>query len=101
MNDAHYPHKCMEILGNKLRFQIICSLREKPKTVQDICNELGKEQSLISHSLSQLKECSFVDFKKEGKKSIYFIKSDIFSKSDKPLFEIFEAHAAKYCKHKK
>lgn len=99
MKDTESPHKCMEILGNKLRNQIVCSLRDKPKTVQDLCTELGREQSLVSHALSQLRECSFVDFRKEGKKSIYYIKSDIFTKN-KPLFEIFEEHAAKYCKHK-
>jgi len=101
MKDAEYPHKCMEILGNKLRNQIICSLQDKPKTVQQLCTELGREQSLVSHALSQLRECSFVDYRKEGKKSIYYIKSDIFTKNkNKALFEIFEEHAAKYCKHK-
>jgi DNA-binding transcriptional regulator GbsR (MarR family) len=74
-------------------------LQEKPSTVQEICTELGREQSLISHALSTLRECNFVDYRKEGKKSIYYIKSDIFTKKkNKPLFEIFEEHAKKYCK---
>lgn len=101
MKEEHYPYKCMEILGNKLRNQIICLLQEKPRTVQELCKELGREQSLISHALKQLRECSFVDYRKEGKTSVYYLKSDIFSKSkNKPLFEIFEEHATKYCKHK-
>ena len=99
MTDA--PFKCMEVLGNKLRIEILVLLMEKPRTVQEICKILGREQSLISHSLSQLKECSFVDFRKDGKSSIYYIKSEIFTKNmDKPLFELFEEHAKKYCKHK-
>lgn len=100
MSESHYPHKCMEVLGNKLRNQIICKLQDKPRTVQDLCKELGREQSLVSHALKQLRECNFVDYRKEGKKSIYYIKSDIFSKGkNKPLFELFEEHAKKYCKH--
>ncbi|MCX6803378.1 MAG: metalloregulator ArsR/SmtB family transcription factor [Candidatus Diapherotrites archaeon] len=102
MKKEHYPHKCMEVLGNKLRIEILCLLEKKPRTVQQVCTELGREQSLVSHALKQMKECSFVDFRKEGKKSIYYIKSDIFTKSkNKPLFDIFEEHAKKYCKHKK
>ena len=99
MKEAHYPHKCMEVLGNKLRTEIICLLQEKPRTVFELCKELGREQSLISHSLKQMRECSFVDFRKEGKTSIYYIKSDIFTKKrNKPLFELFEEHAKQYCK---
>jgi len=89
----------MEVLGNKLRTEIICLLQEKPRTVFELCKELGREQSLISHSLKQMRECSFVDFRKEGKTSIYYIKSDIFTKKrNKPLFELFEEHAKQYCK---
>jgi DNA-binding transcriptional ArsR family regulator len=91
----------MEVLGNKLRTEILVLLIEKPRTVQEICKILGREQSLTSHSLSQLKDCSFVDFRKEGKTSIYYIKSEIFTKNtNKPLFELFEEHAKKYCKEK-
>lgn len=99
MTDA--PFKCMEVLGNQLRVEILTLLMEKPRTVQELCKILGREQSLISHSLSQLKDCSFVDFRKEGKSSIYYIKSEIFTThTDKPLFELFEEHSKKYCKHK-
>jgi DNA-binding transcriptional ArsR family regulator len=90
----------MEILGNKLRIEIICLLQEKPRTVQEICQILGREQSLISHSLSQLRECDFVDYRKEGKTSIYFLKSDIFKQKNKTIFEMFEEHAKKHCKGK-
>ncbi|MEI7961011.1 MAG: metalloregulator ArsR/SmtB family transcription factor [archaeon] len=101
MKTEHAPHKCMEVLGNKLRAEIICLLQDKPQTVQDICTKLGREQSLVSHSLKQLRECSFVDYRKDGKTSIYYLKSDIFTKNkNKPIFEVFEEHAAKYCKHK-
>ena len=94
------PSGCMEVLGNKLRTEIICLLKEKPMTVQEMCRMLGREQSLVSHSLKRLRECDFVDFRKEGKTSVYYIKSDIFTKGkNKSLFGIFEEHAAKYCSH--
>ncbi|MFA6268614.1 MAG: metalloregulator ArsR/SmtB family transcription factor [archaeon] len=99
MKEKPGVHKCMEILGNKLRSQIIGLLIEKPRTVQEICTELGREQSLVSHALTQLRKCSFVDYRKEGKTSIYYLKSDIFSTNkNKTLFEIFEDHAEKHCK---
>lgn len=95
------PYKCMEVLGNKLRTQIIILLKEKERTVQEICKTLGKEQSLVSHSLQRLRECSFVDYKKKGKQSIYFLKSDIFTrKKNKTLFELIEEHATKHCGYK-
>jgi len=90
----------MEVLGNRLRVEIICLLQEKPRTVQEVCHVLGREQSLISHSLKQLRECNFVDYRKEGKKSVYYIKSEIFNKKNKTIFEMFEEHAKTYCKNK-
>jgi DNA-binding transcriptional ArsR family regulator len=96
-----HTHKCLEVLGNELKLEIITLLMEQPRTVQETCKILGKEQSLISHALSQLRECSFVDYKKEGKTSLYYIKSEIFTKNtNKPLLELFEEHAKKYCKGK-
>jgi len=94
------PYKCLEILGNKLRVEIICLLQEKPRTVQELCKITEREQSLVSHSLKQLKECNFVDFRKEGKQSTYYLKSEIFKQKNKTLFEMFEEHAKKYCKNK-
>jgi DNA-binding transcriptional ArsR family regulator len=63
---------CFEVLGNKLRVSIIKSLIKKPKTVQQLCKELGKEQSAVSHALAQLRKCNFVDTKeKEKRKNIF------------------------------
>jgi DNA-binding transcriptional ArsR family regulator len=98
--NTEQPFKCMEVLGNRLRVEIICLLQEKPRTVQEVCHILGREQSLISHSLKQLRECNFVDYRKEGKKSVYYIKSEIFNKKNKTIFEMFEEHAKLYCKNK-
>jgi predicted transcriptional regulator len=93
-----YPHKCLNVLGNKLRINILASLKEKPKTVSELINELGIEQSKLSHSLQQLRKCNFVDFEKRGKERKYFLKSEILEKGQGSLFELIEKHVEKYCK---
>ncbi len=96
-----YPHKCLNILGNEIRINIIKSLREKPKTVLELCEEQGKEQSTISHALQQLRKCNFVGFEKKGKERYYFIKSKIFTKnSNKNILELIEEHVKEYCGEK-
>ena len=94
-----YPYKCLNILGNELRFKIITLLQTQPMNVQEICEKTKQEQSKISHSLSQLRHCNFIDFKQNGKERKYFVKSEIFSvnKTNKPIFELVEEHAKKYC----
>ncbi len=98
MNDFEYPHKCLNVLGNELRISIINSLKEKPRTVLELTKILNAEQSKVSHSLQQLRECSFVDYKKQGKERIYFIKSEIFKNEKGNIFELVEKHVEKYCK---
>ena len=96
------PHKCLNVLGNEIRIKIILLLKQKPRTVRELCEKTGKEQSLISHSLKQLRECSFVDYKKKRKERKYFIKSRILiEKADKNIFEMVEEHAKEYCEGKK
>jgi len=99
--NTHQPHKCLEVLGNEVRMGIIQLLIKKEMTVLQICKKLDKEQSLISHSLKQLRECSFVDYRKEGKQNIYYLKSEIFKDKNKTLIEMFVEHSNKYCKGKK
>jgi predicted transcriptional regulator len=96
-----YPHKCLNVLGNELRINILASLKEKPKTVSELINELKAEQSKLSHSLQQLRKCNFVDFQKKGKERKYFLKSDILTDGQGSLFELIENHVEKYCKIKK
>jgi ArsR family transcriptional regulator, lead/cadmium/zinc/bismuth-responsive transcriptional repressor len=101
MSINEYPHKCLNILGNELRINILNSLKEKNKTVNELSKNLNQEQSKISHSLKKLRHCNFVDYKQQGKQRIYFLKSKILTeKSNKPLFELIEEHAVKFCNKK-
>jgi len=63
-------------LGDRIRLEILEHLRaESPLTVSQICERLGREQNLISHHLSCLKNCGLVNSEKNGKNVHYSIKS--------------------------
>ncbi len=100
MTNASYNHMCLNVLGNELRLNIIASLQKRDQSVTDLCNELNKEQSAVSHALQQLRHCSFVDYKKNGKERVYFLKSKIFKEKNKPIFELVAEHVQTYCKGK-
>jgi DNA-binding transcriptional ArsR family regulator len=96
----NHPYKCLNVLGNELRINIINKLQKKDQTVAELVISLGEEQSKISHSLKQLRECNFVDYKQIGKERFYFLKSEIFKKDKGNLFELIEKHVQKYCTEK-
>ena len=58
---------------NKTRLEIVYALRKKPMSVKELSEKLGYEQSRISHNLSCLKHCGFVESKKNGKETIYYL----------------------------
>ncbi len=61
-------------LSDKTRLEIVFYLLEKREaTVQEISNGINKNQSLVSHHLSCLKNCGVVKLEKKGKFSIYEI----------------------------
>ncbi|MBI5746738.1 MAG: winged helix-turn-helix transcriptional regulator [Nitrospirae bacterium] len=68
-------------LGDRTRLEIIEMLIEFGEmSVTDIQAKLGKEQNLISHHLSCLKNCGLVKSKKNGKSVIYSIRDKRISK---------------------
>lgn len=79
-------------LGNKTRFKIVKTLRENPKSVTQIVEDIDMEQSAVSHHLKKLKECRLIKSKKEGKKRIYSL-----SKTVEPALKAAEQHKIKYC----
>lgn len=81
-------------LSNPLRMNIILCLREKEKNVSEITNELGVEQSKISHALSVLKNCNIVKVKQEGKQRVYYLNKDTIL----PMLELIDNHSNKYCR---
>lgn len=63
--------KLFKVLADPTRIRILNLLKEKNLSVNDIALNLKMEQSAVSHQLKVLKEINLVDFKKEGKFSIY------------------------------
>lgn len=81
-----------ETFSNKTRIKIIESLSYGAKSVNDICKEIGEEQSKVSHNLKKLTECRFIDCEAKGKKRIYSLNQTII-----PILNLVEKHVAKYC----
>ncbi len=79
-------------LSNKLRINIISSLKEKPKSVGELSKELKIEQSKLSHALKELKDCNIVKAEQKGKQRIYSLSKTII-----PILRLIDCHS-KNCK---
>ena len=82
----------LKALSNETRLVVLESLRTRPKSVSAITEELGFEQSRISHSLKCLRNCGFVEVERKGKKRIYSLNK----KTIIPLFDTIDKHVATY-----
>ncbi|MDV3292981.1 MAG: metalloregulator ArsR/SmtB family transcription factor [Nitrososphaerales archaeon] len=72
---------------------ILLQLREKGSmNVSEICDELGLEQTHVSHNMRCLSFCGLVTVAREGKSRVYSINNDTMI----PLFETAERHLKKY-----
>jgi DNA-binding transcriptional ArsR family regulator len=80
-------------LANPLKMDIVLSLKESPKSVGEICEELKVEQSKVSHSLSCLKGCKIVESKQNGKKRVYSLNK----KTIVPMLKILDKHSMNFC----
>jgi DNA-binding transcriptional ArsR family regulator len=81
-------------LANKLKINIILSLRQKEKNVSELSKELNVEQSKISHALSSLKCCNIVKVKQKGKQRIYLLNKNTII----PMLKLIEKHSKTFCK---
>jgi len=87
-------HLFFEMLGTRLKIDIITKLKGKSLSVNEVSKQLGQERSKISHALKSLLECSFVKVKKDGRKRVYSLNTDTIL----PLLDLVEKHVKKYCK---
>lgn len=81
-------------LSNKLRMDIIESLLNKEKTVNELCKGLRVEQSKLSHSLKSLKECNVVKSRVSGKNRVYSVNKEFIL----PILNSIKKHSTRYCK---
>jgi len=75
-------------LANPLRIKIVSNLDKKDMSVTELADNLKVEQSKISHALKELKKCSIVNVKKEGKKRIYSLSKTII-----PILRLIDCHS--------
>jgi len=80
--------------SNQTRLEIIQLLRKKPRTVTEICDKTGFEQSRVSHNLKCLEYCGFVKFTSNGN----FRKYELDKETIFPIVDLFEKHIRKYRK---
>lgn len=82
-------------LSNEKRLKIIDLLRKGSKTVTEIYNKLGFEQSTTSRRLNCLHRCGFVFVKSNGQERIYSLNKETIL----PLLKLIDKHTHKYCKN--
>lgn len=82
-----------QTLANKTNHVIIDALMERPKNVSKIVEKTKLNQSLVSHALKRLMECSFVEVKKEGKQRIYSLNKETIV----PILKLADKHAHRMC----
>jgi DNA-binding transcriptional ArsR family regulator len=78
-------------LSNQTRFAIVQLLRNKPHYVGQIVDELGIEQSRVSHNLACLLNCGFVEWEWQGKNKVYRLNPDLL-----PILNGIEKHLARF-----
>jgi DNA-binding transcriptional ArsR family regulator len=87
MNKSTY-HIFFSKLSNPSRIDIVSSLEKKPKSVGELAKELNIEQSSLSHSLKELKECNIVQVEQKGKQRIYKLSKTII-----PILKLISCHS--------
>lgn len=86
-------HVFFSRLSNLLRMRIIESLNKSDKSVTELCNELGVEQSKLSHALRSLSLCKIVKFRKEGRNRVYSLNKETVV----PILRLIDKHEKKFC----
>lgn len=82
-----------DLFASENRIKIIMSLWNKPKTVKEICEETGIEQSNVSHQLKLMQRCRVVNnVRKEGRKRIYALEA-----CAREMIETANCHIKRHC----
>ncbi|ROS26267.1 ArsR family transcriptional regulator [Cellulomonas sp. PhB150] len=60
-------------LGDPTRLALVRRLASGEARVVDLCTELGLSQSTVSSHLACLRECGLVDYRAQGRASVYHL----------------------------
>ena len=95
MADKRPAHKVFfETLANTVRWDIVHVLQNDQKRASDIATAVDAEQSLVSHHLTRLRECGFVNVTKQGRERVYSLNAETME----PLLAIMDEHIETFCK---
>jgi DNA-binding transcriptional ArsR family regulator len=78
MNDSIFEIQAefCKVMGNTARLHVLHILREHPKSVSEICQEIGLSQGNVSRQLSCLRSAGLVITKRNGKGMVYQITNE-------------------------
>ena len=68
--------RTMQALATPSRLLILARLREGPATVGDLSEEVGMEQSAVSHQLRLLRDTGLVEGDRQGRSIVYRLFDD-------------------------
>ena len=75
-SDVEELAELLRVLGDATRLQIIQFLRNGERTATEIVDKVDKSQSTISQHLKMLINANILNYRKDGTKKFYHIKSD-------------------------
>ncbi|MGD9851533.1 MAG: ArsR/SmtB family transcription factor [Nitrospirales bacterium] len=67
----------LKVLSDSTRLGVLESLMTGPKNVGELMEQLGVEQSLLSHHLAVLRDNNLVEATREGKTMIYQLPDNV------------------------
>lgn len=82
-------------LVSEPRLKIINFLRSGKKNVSEIMDNLEMDQTSVSHNLSRLKNCGFVNVETDGKYRYYYLNEETIL----PLMNLIDKHMSENCVH--
>jgi len=87
-------HHFFSKLANQLKIDILCLLKERDFSVNEMCSNLDVGQSKLSHALASLKMCRIVYAKRSGKKVVYSLNKETIL----PILKTIDKHERVFCK---
>ena len=79
-------------LANRGRMSIINLLEKGPKNVNQIADDVGIDQTLVSHHLRCLSFCGFVTYERNGKSKTFSLNKETIT----PLLHMVDRHLEKF-----
>src|SRR3972149_8794060 len=80
-------------IAHPTRFAIVQLLRQGPRNVTELYQQLGFEQSRVSHNLGCLSQCGFVRWQWQGKNKVYSLSPGI-----RGLLKAMDRHLQQYAR---